>query len=391
MAEFIDKGMILILCMLPAVEAGGESTPVMAFLLGLTAGALLYYLQERKQKAVLCMAFFVLCFLVPELVLFLPVIFYDCVRSRFYWGVAGIVPYMICSTAGRWGFGYDRAIDLSAYMTDHAGWGQTGIILWVIAAAVAVLLAVRTGKQQTLEREMIRLRDTSTELNMVLEEKNRTLIEQQDNEIYLATLKERNRIAREIHDNVGHMLSRSILQVGALLAIYKEETLHEQLASVNETLNQAMTNIRESVHDLHDDSVDLEQAMSEVLRPMRQKYQVRFDYDMGKAIPRNVKYCFLMAAKEAMSNIVKHSNANEITVTLREHPVLYQLKIEDNGTGKGTIVSQPQAEGIVLGSQGMGLANMKSRVENLNGTFRVSNEQGFLIFISIPKGEHCEK
>lgn len=98
-----------------------------------------------------------------------------------------------------------------------------------------------------------------------------------------------------------------------------------------------------------------------------------------------------MAAKEAMSNIIKHSNADEITVTLREHPVLYQLKIEDNGTRKGIIVSQPQAEGIVLGSQGMGLANMKSRVENLNGTFRVSNEQGFLIFISIPKGEHCEK
>lgn len=73
----------------------------------------------------------------------------------------------------------------------------------------------------------------------------------------LQTLRERNRIAREIHDNVGHMLSRSILQMGALITIHKEEPLHGQLAGVGETLNQAMNSIRESVHDLHDESIDL--------------------------------------------------------------------------------------------------------------------------------------
>ena len=57
-------------------------------------------------------------------------------------------------------------------------------------------------------------------------------MEKQDYEIYLATLRERNRIAREIHDNVGHMLSRSILQMGALITIHKEEPLHGQLAGV---------------------------------------------------------------------------------------------------------------------------------------------------------------
>ncbi len=67
------------------------------------------------------------------------------------------------------------------------------------------------------------MRDTDTELKLVMEQRNRELLEKQDNEIYLATLRERNRIAREIHDNVGHMLSRSILQVGALATICKEE------------------------------------------------------------------------------------------------------------------------------------------------------------------------
>ena len=60
----------------------------------------------------------------------------------------------------------------------------------------------------------------------MLQEKNKNLMEKQDYEIYLATLRERNRIAREIHDNVGHMPSRSILQMGALITIHKEEPLH---------------------------------------------------------------------------------------------------------------------------------------------------------------------
>ena len=51
----------------------------------------------------------------------------------------------------------------------------------------------------------MKLRDDSTEKNLLLEEKNHMLVEKQNYEIYTATLKERNRIAREIHDNVGHL------------------------------------------------------------------------------------------------------------------------------------------------------------------------------------------
>lgn len=362
MAELIDKGLLLMMSTLLVAEAGGEMAPVVALLLGIMEGALGFCLRGDKSKWIPCMVFFILCFFVPELYLFLPVAFYDGVKSRVKACIFGLLPLFILGI--------------------QSGGGERFAFLLLFSAA-AVVLAVHTGKQERLEQEMIRMRDTSTELNLALEEKNRNLIERQDNEIYLATLKERNRIAREIHDNVGHMLSRSILQVGALQTIYKkEETLREQLSSINDTLNQAMTNIRESVHDLHDDSIDLEQAMSEIIRPMREAYRVNLDYDMGKEVPRNIKYCFLTATKEAMSNIVKHSNAKEICITLREHPVLFQLKIEDDGTGERAVL--PAGE-VLTPSRGMGLSNMKSRVETLNGTFRVSTDEGFRIFISIPK------
>ena len=86
-------------------------------------------------------------------------------------------------------------------------------------------------------------------------------------------------------------------------------------------------------------------SVGEILKPMRQKYTVQLDYDMTKAVPRAVKYCFLGAVKEAMSNVIKHSDATRIEITLREHPVFYQLKIRDKRYRKPTEGSVGKAGG----------------------------------------------
>ena len=206
-------------------------------------------------------------------------------------------------------------------------------------------------------------------------------MEKQDYEIYLATLRERNRIAREIHDNVGHMLSRSILQMGALQTIHKEEPLHGQLVAINDTLSQAMNNIRESVHDLHNESLDLKQALREVTDEFRDKYEIAFTYDMSAAVPRNVKYCFLAITKEALANVVRHSNATRVSLYFCEHPGFYQMLVEDNGTDikvKEAQIAKAQVSGI-------GLSNMRERVEALGGTIAFLTDKGFEIRISIPK------
>lgn len=353
MSILIDRGVLLIFGTFLAVSGAGPQNPVTAMLVAITAAGLCSYVTEKKYKAGLIIAFMVICIFLPELCFFLPVVLYDCVRERFHWGAACGVLYFFC-------------VAQQACAREN--------VLWAICAAVSIMFAWRTQRVGQLEKELIRLRDTSTELNMALRDKNKNLMEKQDYEIYLATLKERNRIAREIHDNVGHMLSRCILQVGALLTIHKESELHGQLSSVNETLNQAMTSIRESVHDLHDDSIDLKQVVLEAVEPMRQNYLVSVDYDMSTEVPRNIKYCFIMAVKEAMSNIIKHSDATKIVVILREHPAFYQLTIEDNGTTQK-----------MKSSDGIGLINMRDRVEGLSGTFRVHTENGFKIFISIQK------
>ena len=73
--------------------------------------------------------------------------------------------------------------------------------------------------------------------------------------------------------------------------------------------------------------------------------------------------------KEATVNIVKHSNANSVNIILR-------MLIKDNGkcvnSGDGT---------------GIGLENIRARVESLNGIINIDNKNSFKIFVSIPKGE----
>ena len=352
MDRFFDNLIILILSAIMVFRTQGIVVPVVAFLIGVIVAALGMYFRLKWQAAVLCVIFIALSFYLPELQLFFPVIVISLYRYHFWWGVIGALPFLI-------------------EIQKYEYWE---IALWLGICMLSILLTDRTNRMETLKKDMISMRDTSTELNLVLKEKNKDLMEKQDYEIYLATLKERNRIAREIHDNVGHMLSRSILQIGALKTVHKEEPLYGQLSSINDTLNQAMNSIRESVHDLHDDSIDLRQATLEATKEMRENYKVHIDYDMSKSVPRNVKYCFIAIIKEAMSNVVKHSNADTIGIILREHPGFYQLLIEDNGTKKATSTGE-----------GIGLSNMRERVEALNGTIRIQNENGFKLFITVKK------
>ena len=100
--------------------------------------------------------------------------------------------------------------------------GNFFILAGIFGFILAIFMEKNTEKAQFLEQELRRTRDDSRERNLLLAQKNKALLEKQDYEIYNATLKERNRIAREIHDNVGHVLSRGILMIGAARTINKD-------------------------------------------------------------------------------------------------------------------------------------------------------------------------
>lgn len=233
-----------------------------------------------------------------------------------------------------------------------------------------------------LKAELFAMRDNTAEHDMLVAQNTRQLLENQDNMVLTATLSERNRIAREIHDNVGHMLTRSILQTGAIKVINKDDRLEKPLAQLQSTLDTAMDSMRKSVHDLHDESIDLRTALNDVIRNV-QGTEIHMDYDMSDRLPKEIKYSFINIVKEAINNTLKHSNGNHMDIRVREHPAFYQLYITDNGQSIRPGLSLEQ--GSVSG--GMGLYGIQERVNKLGGTMKISVDDGFSILINIMKRE----
>lgn len=299
----------------------------------------------------------------PIFLLGMPVILYDIVITPMQFiGFLALIPFFISLNSMVLG---------------------THIILFSLVI-VSSVLKYKAIKYEKLHREYINKRDELTEMSIKLEKKIEELLAREDSQVNIATLNERNRISREIHDNVGHLLTSSIIQIGAVMALTKEENTKKLLGNIKNTLDIGMNSIRDSIHNLHQDSVDLHLQLSNILKNF-QFCKVDFLYEVSSDMEMKYKYAIIAIVKEALANIIKHSNATKVSIRLYEHPSLFQLIIHDNGNKKGK-----------LSDSGMGLEGIKSRVNNLNGIVNFNQEDGFKIFISFMKkqeeqNEYCNR
>ncbi|MGI6163345.1 MAG: sensor histidine kinase [Bacillota bacterium] len=435
MQGIMDRLLILACCSALLVGKADDVTAVVAMLAATTVSALNGYSRSKTLLIASIASYTVASMVWPAFCLFLPLVYYDAMAQyhatgKIAWLIAGAVSLVV------------------SFTNLHPN-------TWMMAAAlmaVTYVLALHTTAVERSQTEAKRLRDSGYEMSMLLRQKNQELIEKQDYEIRLATLNERARIAREIHDHVGHLLSRSILQVGALMVTKDNEEERQSLEVVRDTLSQAMDRIRASVHDLHDESLDLRTKVESLVREFT-FCPIRLDYRLDREPEKGIAYCFIAVIKEGLSNIIRHSNATQVTLTLLEHPALYQLVLQDNGTQKSGVAGQfgrgrsaapgfDQKEGlssIIVPSQstsvsgkdhserpvlcrtvpsqstagvekghgetpalhltvsshpagavekGLGLRSMTDRVEALGGRLTIEHSGGFRIFISIPKSSY---
>ena len=246
-------------------------------------------------------------------------------------------------------------------------------LIGLMGAVISVILYIRISNVDIANAKLRELRDEISEKNEILKSQNKKLMEAQDDEINLATMKERNRIAREIHDNVGHMLTRSLLQTGALKIANKDEALREPIEELHSTLDHAMTSIRKSVHDLHDDSIDLKSLIYECTEPAKDRFNVDIEYKLDPHIPTAIRLCMAGIVKEAVSNAIRHSDGDVLSIGAYSEPSSYNLRIKDNGSKTD------------IKNTGIGLANMRERAREAGGTLKiVSDDTGFGVDLFIP-------
>jgi len=311
-------------------------------------GLITYFDTQPNLVYVFGSLYALLCVLMPELSYFLPLIVYGMHRhQRYSWMLHGVIA-VVCL----WALPVLQAL------------------MMLVFSWVAILLKTRTLKQADVKQHLLRMSDEARELSLNLKRQNQALIEKQDKELHGATLDERNRIAREIHDTVGHQLSSALMQVGALMI---KDSTNEGLKTLRDTLNHAMDNIRNSVHNLYDESIDLASQIDNCVKAFTFcKVQLTMHFDTTPT--SKTKYAILAIIKEALSNVIKHSNASLVRVSFIEHPGFYQLIVSDNGTRK-----------TFNYDQGIGLKNIAHRIEALNGYFLIRDEKGFEVFMTLPK------
>jgi signal transduction histidine kinase len=349
----LDRLVLFTLCFAVYAPDAKGFYVVVPVLVALTAGAFCGYIQKNPLNLAIFTGFAVVCLFYSPLLLFLPVIGYEVPRERQKWLGLAFFPAAAALSQSR--------------ITEGC--------LTLVMIVVGALLRYRTETLKSLKTEYNQLSDSTKELSLRLNEKNRGLMEKQDYEISVATLNERNRIARDIHDGVGHLLSSAILQVGALIAVSRDIELKNRLEAIKNTLSQAMDSIRTSVHELYDESIDLYAEISKII----QKFTfcpVNLNYHMESEPGRKIKYAFIAVTSEALANAARHSNATAVSITVQEHPALYQLVVKDNGSA---VLSKTADE------KGIGLSNIADRVANLGGILNISRENGFKIFITVPK------
>ena len=379
MRSFIDKIFLMVFSALMLFEVFGEGYRVLAFFVMVILATFMSYLRllgnaARKINIGLQYASGLLIVFVPKMVILLPIIVYEVFLDRQI--AAGLVLFAVF-----------------AYIFNTLEFHSVLYILMV--TGLAVYLSYRTKKVETLENDNLKIRDEGEIKKEMLRKQNKNLLEEQDKSIYTAQLSERNRIAREIHDNVGHMLSRSILQVGAMMVVHKDDAIAGELKTLRETLDTAMNNIRESVHDIRDEAIDLEAAINEMAEPLKQKFRLNIEFDADKrVVNKEIKYAVINIVKEAVSNIIKYSKNENVHIRFDEHPSMYQLIIHDFGNTGDTAGPVPDEKGFVKKkkiskdvekSNGMGLENIRIRAEQLGGQANFSNDNGFRIFVRIPK------
>jgi ligand-binding sensor domain-containing protein/signal transduction histidine kinase len=207
----------------------------------------------------------------------------------------------------------------------------------------------------------------------------------------------RNRIAQDLHDNVGSTLS-SISVYSQVARIYhdrhNEEDLHKTLEKISDTSGEMISELNDTVWAINprnDNMKIILQRMESFARPLlaAQNMQFQMDCDPGVAsanLDMEKRKNFYLIFKEAVNNSLKYSGCTKLVMTIRQRGKDVEMKIADDGHGFDlTKTSEGYKSSDVFGG-GNGLKNMQLRARQMNGRLKITSrpDEGTVIELSFP-------
>ncbi len=216
----------------------------------------------------------------------------------------------------------------------------------------------------------------SQQLLSELERSNQKLTTLASNAEELATIKERNRLARELHDSVTQSLySLTLLAAGWRRMVAKGElaSVEASFAEIEEIAQQALKEMRLLIYELRPPALEnegLQGALHHRLSAVEKRagVEARLVADDVLDLPPVVEEALYAMAVEALNNALKHAFATRVTVKLGAADGRIHMEVMDNGRGFDPLRGKE--------SRGMGLKTMRERVEQLNGNLEITSEPG---------------
>jgi signal transduction histidine kinase len=200
-----------------------------------------------------------------------------------------------------------------------------------------------------------------------------------------ATLQERNRIAREIHDSVGHALTAQSIQLENVAMWLPEDVnrAEEHLQKARRLGKEALQNVRQSVATMRQSPLQ-GHSFPEAIQKLVQEFErttgipATMQIQVSQGLPGDIAIALYRIMQEAMTNIAKHSQATQVNLTLNETLKELELIVEDNGRGFDPTQN----------TTGFGLQSMRERTEALDGLFYLNSQpgQGCRLHLNIPQG-----
>ncbi len=188
----------------------------------------------------------------------------------------------------------------------------------------------------------------------------------------LAVMEERQRMAREMHDTVGHRLTVAAVQLEAAekLMARDPERAKEVISVVREQVVTALDELRSTVAALRS-PVEASLPLVSSLQRLAQAFQQATGIEVTLTLPPNLpsdlppsyRKAFYRAAQEALTNVQKHANAHHVWMTLQRSDEVLTLVVEDDGVGVDMAALKT--------ASGFGLQGLAERAQALGGAFRL--------------------
>lgn len=297
---------------------------------------------------------------------------------------------------------------MSMLMVGYLATKKTAV--WTIPIALIILPIIRYSSSKTLFSFLIQYVDIaiffgigiSFNLMVLSQRRMKTLLEENKKQYELihtqhkvleqyteqiekvTLLRERNRLARELHDTIGHHFTSVTVGLDAVSFLIDVDTekAKEKIQVLSRVSRDGLDEIRKNIHQIapSEDDGTLSEQLHQIVKDFSSHTSTKVNFTLaGEEFPvtRQIRLTFIRCLQESLTNAKRHGNASEIVVSMRFSSHTLILEIENNGTTTSIV------------NPGFGLTAMRERLEEIHGKLEINTEtdKGMRLTCTVPVRE----